>query len=89
MVMRLGEIGGGQHRHHARRILGGRNVDVLDIGEGVRRAHEASRQRTLRFDVVAETPGAAQQRVVFDAPGPGLGFGWRSIPLTVLRRREI
>ena len=75
MVMRLREIGGGEHRHHAGRVLGGGNVDALDIGEGVRRAHETGRQRAFRLDVVAEAPGPAQQRVIFDAPGPGLGFG--------------
>ena len=76
MVMRLGEIDGGQHRHRARRVLGGGNVDVLDLGEGMRRAHEISRQHALRLDVVAEAPGAAQQRVVFDAPGPCGRAGW-------------
>ena len=79
MIMRRGEIGGGQHRDHARRALGGRDIDVLDAGEGVRRAHEVCRQRAFRLDVVAEAPLPAQQRVVLDAPGPGsatCGIRW-------------
>ncbi len=36
MVMRLREIGGGEHRHHVGRVRGGGNVDALDFGESVR-----------------------------------------------------
>ena len=76
MIMRLCQIGGGQHRHHAGRALGGCHVDVLDFGEGVRRAHEIGGQCARGLAVIAETPGAAQQRVVFDAPGP---CGWAGL----------
>ena len=54
MIMRLGQICGGQHRRHARRALGGCNVDVLDSGEGVRRAHEIGGQGTRGLAVVAD-----------------------------------
>ena len=85
--MRRGEIGGGQHCDNARRALGGSHVDVLDLGEGVRRAHEIGRQRAVRLDVVAEAALPAQQRVVLDAAGPdALRAAFDGI--AVLRRRE-
>ncbi len=35
-----GEIGAGEHVNHARHFLGRSNVDALDLGVGMRRAHE-------------------------------------------------
>ena len=76
MIMRRGQVGGGQHRRYARRALGSRDVDVFDGGESVRRAHEIGRQGAFRLDVVAEAATSAQQRVILDTAGP---FGWAGL----------
>ena len=70
MVVRAGEIGGGEDRDHAGRGFRVRRIDALDIGEAVRRAHEIRGERAVRLHVIAKAALPAQQRVVLDTAGP-------------------
>src|SRR5665647_3635639 len=61
------DVGGGEHREHARRCLGGLRVDRSDLGVGVRRAqHDAKRHAWINY-VVDEIALALHQLRIFEA----------------------
>ena len=64
------EIVGGQDRGDAGQRAGGRRVDRLDDGRGVRAADEGQRQHARQDDVVEVATATAEQPRIFEPPDP-------------------
>ena len=60
------DVGAGQHQQHAGRGLGLGDVDLLDLGVGVRRQHVAGVQHAGQHDVVDVTALPRQEALVLD-----------------------
>ena len=65
------ELLGGDHRHDALDRGGRGDVDVLDLGVGVRRAHEVAEQHARQLDVVDVASLALDEARVLDALAGG------------------
>ena len=60
------DVGAGQHQQHAGRGLGLGDVDLLDLGVGVRRQHVAGVQHAGQHDVVDVAALPCQKALVLD-----------------------
>ena len=58
----------GQHRMHARHLQRGARVDALDVGMGVRRAHDRGVELIGKLEVVVVAPASHQQARVLAPP---------------------
>ncbi len=73
----VGDVLAGEDRDHARHRLGGRGVDALDLGVGVRRTQEVRVGRARERQVVDIAAGAGQEALVFRPLDPGAYSGLR------------
>ena len=73
----VGDVLAGEDLDDARHRLGGRDVDALDPGMGVRRAHEVGMRGPRERQVVDVAAGAGQEALVFLPLDPGANSGLR------------